>query len=126
MSLLINPTSVMGASKRLAEVYLQADYAARDEGTRFLAVRFGNVLGSSGSVVPIFRRQIATGGPVTVTDPEVKRYFMLTSEAVGLVLQSAAMGEGGEIFKEVIDPGVASEVRGKAENPTYPQSLFAA
>tara|TARA_Y100000588_G_scaffold21360_2_gene21596 strand:+ start:57073 stop:58944 length:1872 start_codon:yes stop_codon:yes gene_type:complete len=103
----INPTSVMGASKRLAEVCLQS-MDAEGGSTRFLAVRFGNVLGSSGSVVPIFREQIAAGGPVTVTDPEVTRYFMLTSEAVGLVLQSAAMGRDGGIF--VLDMGTPVKI----------------
>jgi FlaA1/EpsC-like NDP-sugar epimerase len=98
----VNPTNVMGASKRAAEMVVST-LAAQHPGTRFVAVRFGNVLGSSGSVIPKFKEQIAAGGPVTVTHPEIIRYFMTIPEAARLVLQAAAVGQSGQVM--VLDMG---------------------
>ena len=99
----VRPTNIMGASKRIAELIFQAAAARHDTRTTFCMVRFGNVLGSSGSVIPLFQRQIARGGPLTITHPEVTRYFMLIPEAAQLVIQAGAMAKGGDVF--VLDMG---------------------
>lgn len=109
----VNPTSVMGASKRMAEMVVTSLGATEPRSPRFITTRFGNVLGSSGSVIPLFRRQIAAGGPVTVTHPEVTRFFMTIPEACRLVLEAAIMGKGGEIF--VFDMGQPVRIADLAE-----------
>ncbi|MCB0766036.1 MAG: polysaccharide biosynthesis protein [Flavobacteriales bacterium] len=109
----VNPTSVMGASKRMAEMVVTSLAATLPRAPRFITTRFGNVLGSSGSVIPLFRRQIAAGGPVTLTHPEVTRFFMTIPEACRLVLEAATMGKGGEIF--VFDMGEPVRIADLAE-----------
>jgi FlaA1/EpsC-like NDP-sugar epimerase len=107
----VNPTSVMGATKRIAEMVVTS--ARADCDTQFITTRFGNVLGSSGSVIPLFRRQIQAGGPVTLTHPDVTRFFMTIPEACRLVLEAAAMGNGGEIY--VFDMGDPVRIADLAE-----------
>jgi FlaA1/EpsC-like NDP-sugar epimerase len=104
----VRPANVMGASKRVAEMLVQGENGAGASGTRFMIVRFGNVVGSVGSVVPLFKKQIVRGGPVTVTHPEVTRYFMTIPESCQLILQAGAMGEGGEIF--ILDMGTPIKI----------------
>jgi FlaA1/EpsC-like NDP-sugar epimerase len=104
----VRPANVMGATKRVAEMLIQGQNSCDLSETRFMIVRFGNVVGSVGSVVPLFKKQIEKGGPLTVTDPEVTRYFMTIPEACQLILQAGSMGDGGEIF--ILDMGTPIKI----------------
>jgi FlaA1/EpsC-like NDP-sugar epimerase len=104
----VRPTNIMGTSKRVAELMVHCQKSQPNVKTKFMIVRFGNVFGSVGSVIPLFKKQIAQGGPVTVTHPEVTRYFMTIPEACQLILQAGAMGNGGEIF--LLDMGTAIKI----------------
>lgn len=114
----VNPTNIMGASKRIAEIYVQSLFKKLQQDnpncTKFITTRFGNVLGSNGSVIPYFKKQIAAGGPVTVTHPDIIRYFMTIPEACCLVMEASALGNGGEIF--VFDMGHPVKILNLAKN----------
>ncbi len=121
----VNPTNVMGASKRIAEIYVSC--LQKENNTKFITTRFGNVLGSNGSVIPLFRKQIENGGPITLTHKEITRYFMTIPEASQLVLEAGAMGEGGEIF--IFDMGESVRIYDLAKNMiklsglSYPEDI---
>jgi len=110
----VRPTNIMGTTKRIAELMVQGQNCDEGVVTRFITVRFGNVVGSVGSVVPLFKRQIEQGGPVTITHPEVTRYFMTIHEASQLILQAGAMGKGGETF--ILEMGTSVKIADMAKD----------